>query len=105
MQRLQTDAENLRGAGLIVTGGLESLEDELLFGLFHGCAYAQMDGVGIMDRGTNVLAESGWQVLGLDQAAFTNDDGALESIAQLPDVAGPGIALEKVQDSLTDIRH
>src|SRR5580765_1950718 len=105
MQRLQADAENLGGAGLVITGRLQSFQDELFLGLFHGRAYAQMDGVGVMNRGTNILAESGGQVLGLDQAAFTNDDGALQSIAQLTDVAGPGIALEKVQHRLADIRH
>src|SRR5882757_7660450 len=89
MQGFQADAENLRRPGLIVGGRLQSLQDELSLCLFHSCAHAQMDGVGIVHGGTHVLAESRRKVLGLNQTALTHDDSPLQRIAQLADVARP----------------
>src|SRR5258705_7243698 len=55
MQRLQADAENLGRPGLIVRSRLQGFKDELPFRLFNRRTHTQMNGVGIMHRGTNTL--------------------------------------------------
>ena len=36
MQRLETDPEDLRGAGLVLSGGLKRAQNQKAFGLVHG---------------------------------------------------------------------
>src|SRR5262249_41003752 len=94
VQRLQADSENLGGAGLVVARRLQGFQDQLLLCFLDGRAHAQMYGVGIVHHRTNILSEAGWQMLRLDQTALAYDDSALESVAQLAHIAGPGITVK-----------
>src|SRR5580700_2105455 len=45
MQGFQANAENLSGAGLIVAGGLQGLQNQQLLGFFHSRAHVQVNGI------------------------------------------------------------
>src|SRR5258708_40063683 len=47
VQRLEADAQDLCGTGLIVARGFEGLEDEEALRLVHGGADLNLDGVGV----------------------------------------------------------
>src|ERR1700716_853087 len=51
MQGFQTYSENFRGAGLVIAGRLEGLQDEHFFGLFNGCTNAETHSVRVVGRG------------------------------------------------------
>src|SRR5271165_2333938 len=102
VQRLQTDAENFRGPGFIVAGRFQSLEDEHLLGFFDGGADAEADRIGIVGRGAQrSLAESRWQMLGLNDSAVANDHRSLDGVAQLANVARPGVGVELIEHCFT----
>src|SRR5260370_28488069 len=48
MQSLQADAQNLGSAGLVVVGGLESLQNQQPLGFAYGCAHAHANRVRII---------------------------------------------------------
>ena len=47
VEGLQADAENLRGAGLVLPGGFEGAQNQQPLGLVHGGADAHRDHAGI----------------------------------------------------------
>jgi len=71
------------------------------FGFFHRSANAQANCVRIIGRcADRSVAESGGQMLGLNDSGFTNDDCPLNGVAQLAHVARPRIVVELVEHSL-----
>ena len=103
MKGFQTYSENFRGPGLIVAGRLQGLQDEHFFGFFDGRANPKADSVRVVGRGPQRgLTESRRQMLGFDHTPVTHNHGALERVAQLTNVAWPGIIVEQVEHRFAD---
>ena len=51
VQRLQADAQNLGGAGLVVAGVFQGPDDEALLGVLHRSADAEAHGFGVVRHG------------------------------------------------------
>src|SRR3954471_2388648 len=87
VERLLADAERLRRPRLVVLQPAQRREDVLFFDLAEREAVRQFE-IGALAAARRELAR---EMLGLDGAAATEDDGALQRIAQLADVSRPGI--------------
>jgi hypothetical protein len=93
VQGLEADLEEFGGARLVVVGLLERAQDHLPLDLVDGRADGQRDGV--LAACTRALFERvGREVVALNRLAGADDDGALDDVAQLADVAGPVVRLE-----------
>ena len=103
MQSLQANAQDLRSAGLIVIGRFQGLQDEQALRLTHRGADAEAHRVGLLHgRARSHLAESRGQVSGFNQRSVAHDDGPLQGIAQLANIAWPGMRLEGVRHRIAD---
>src|SRR5271166_1415842 len=97
VQGLQADAEDLRGAGLVIVGCFQRLQDEQALGLINCGADAEPNRVGFLHRrARNHLSETRWEVLGLDQRTFAYDHGALQRVAQFANVPWPCVCRERI---------
>src|SRR6266849_5416628 len=100
VQRLQADAEHVGGAGLVVAVGREGLEDQGLLGVLQARADPEGDAIGPVRRLGHPQGGLRRDVLGQDRVALADDDGPLERVAQLADVAVPRLREEPAQHSL-----
>ena len=101
VQRLEADAENFGGAGFVVVGGFESLEDEHALGVVDGGAHFELDAIGIARRGGRGRVPKP----GADGATVklvAEDHGALDGVAQLAHVARP---VDQAQHSSLSAAH
>src|SRR5450432_1871860 len=106
MQGLQANAEDFGGARFVVVRGFESFHNQQTFGFTHGGANANANRIRIVGgRAEGDLPEARRQVLGLDHRSFANDHGALQRVAQLANIARPGMVAKGVQHSLADGGH
>src|SRR3954469_1174414 len=87
VERLLADAERLRRPRLVVLQPAQGREDVLLFDLAEREAVRQFE-IRALAASRRELAR---EMLGFDGAAAAEDHRALERIAQLADVPGPGI--------------
>src|SRR5262245_34924141 len=91
VQRLQTYAEDLGGARLVVARVLEGHQDQPALGFLHRGARLERD-----DRLHDVgrIGDQRRQMFRLDELAVGQNDGALDDIANLAHVAGPVVLFE-----------
>src|SRR6266446_10510464 len=92
VQRLRRSAQDGRRSCLVVVHGLERSQDELTLSLLERGAQRQEHGV----RAFGLVGGHGAkrQALGRDQIALAGDDGPLDDVSKLADVARPRM-LEK----------
>src|SRR6266446_6808701 len=92
VQRLRRSAQDGRRSCLVVVHGLERSQDELTLSLLERGAQRQEHGV----RAFGLVGGHGakGQALGRDQIALAGDDGPLDDVSKLADVARPRM-LEK----------
>src|SRR6266542_7074038 len=106
VQRLQTDAKDLGGPGLVIVRRFQGLHDQLALGLVHGGPHADVDALAVAHHAARgLLAEARRQMARLDDAVLADDDGALQAVAQLAHIAGPGEILKQPQDGVADAAH
>src|SRR5437867_1450720 len=102
---LEADAEDLGRPCLVVTRLLERVEDQSPFHLVDGGPHGDPDldrvalrlrgrGGGGRGRRDTAGGRGGGQMREPDEIAGAHDDGALDDVPELPDVAGPPVTTE-----------
>src|SRR5260370_42108520 len=103
MERLQADTKDLSCPGLVVVGGLESLDNQLPLGLAHGGPDTDANGISIICRGPHrSVAESWRQVLGLDHGPFADNHRAFQCVPQLTHVSRPSVISKSIEHGFAD---
>src|SRR5262245_1251114 len=102
VQRLQADAEDFRGARLVVACVLERHQDQPALGFLDRRPWLQRDHRLDHVRG---IGDERRQMLRLDEFAVGQNDGALDHIAHLAHVAGPVVLLEHAHRRRIDGGH
>ena len=103
VQRLEADPEHIRGPGLVVAVGRERLEDELALGLLQARPDREATESGPSPPSAAPAGVGdGGMCAGRMSVGLADDDRALESVAQLAHIAGPGLRHERAQRGLVD---
>src|SRR5215472_18360636 len=91
VKSFEADAEEFRGAGFVVPGGAERLQNELAFHGVDGGADGKLDGRKVARTFRSNLAEFGRERRAGDEIFFAHDGGALENVAEFADISWPGV--------------
>src|SRR5882762_4029248 len=102
MQSLQADAQQVRGTSLVVSRGIQSLQDQLALHSIHSRANWKSDVRQITRPLGLCLAELIRQATTRDHILLAHDRRAFQNVAQFADIARPGVSHENVHHLCTD---
>ncbi len=97
MERLQADSQQLGRPRLIISSGVQRLQDQLALHRVHGRADRELDRRQIARPFRRCSSKFPRQAGARDQLFFAHDWRALQYVTQFADIPRPGVAHEDVQ--------